>query len=257
MSERSLDVSSLKKSDSVLVSQLPSVVRKQVDKLNLDKNGDGFLDNSELGLAIGSLVSTKKDNMNLKRLVQLLLIFTLLLIGCVFGASIAAARLAKDTTIDVNSGIMYAKGSSLSTKTEDVKIYKDDSNIGTMTNAELDNLKEIILLDGSLKFLIKGYARRYENSANYNIYGEVMLLVEGGTITYDATGLISDATGDAKLLLDYAFPPSETNNTTIFSDGNRRYRYLASSSDKTSASSSSSGGTTVVKGTSSGNRGSF
>jgi len=233
-----------KSGDTIRLSVLPSVVREQVDKLNLDKDGDGELDASELGLAFGNLADTKKDNVNLKWLVQFLLIFTLLLIGCVFGASIAAARLAKDTTIDVHSGIMYAKGSSSSMKTEDVKIYKDNKNIGTMTNDELDNLKEIIMLDGSLKFQIKGYSRRYEKSANDNIDGEVMLLVEGGTITYDTAGLISDATGDAKVLLDYAFPPSETNTNTT----SNRHRYLASSS--------STGVTTAVGGANNGNRGS-
>merc|ERR1712029_684864 len=120
------------------------------------------------------------------------------------------------------------------------KIYKDNKNIGTMTNTELDNLKEIIMLDGSLKFQIKGYSRRYEKSKNDNIDGEVMLLVEGGTITYDTAGLISDATGDAKVLLDYAFPPPETNTN------NTSNRYLASSSG--------SGETTVVGGTNNGNR---
>ena len=210
-------ISTRKNAPGIHVSMLPYSVQQRVQEMKLDVDEDGKLDSGVIGMALDQLSTLTKCNTDLKRMVRFLLFFALLLTGCVFGATIAAARLAKKKTIDASSGIMYAKGSCNTIKTEDVNLNMENSNIALMTNDELDNLKQILLMEGDVKFQIKGYARAP------NGLEAVKLLVEGGTITYDSTGLIADATGDAKELLEFAFPElTTTTNTTTD-------RYLAGS----------------------------
>ena len=188
------------------ISKLPRKLRECVDELNLDVNGDGELDSGEIILAVDKLASKSKDNNGLKKIIYGLCglcLFAVLSAGCIFGATIAAARLAKDTEVDSASGIMYAKGSHKTMKTEDVMIYSSATNtIIDMSNEELNVLKVILLTDGDVKFQIKGYARSMNTDNDDD--QQVKLLVEGGTITYDNAGIVS-ATGDAQELLEFAY----------------------------------------------------
>jgi hypothetical protein len=186
---------------SIIISDLPLRLRNSVAELNLDVNGDGALDTEEIVMAVENLAATSRDNVGLKKIIYGLCVFALLLIGCVFGATIAAARLTNDTEVDSATGIMYAKGGSHETmKTEDVIIYSDSVDVVDMSNDELNQLKVILLEDGDVKFTVKGFARPLSSTDST----EVKLLVEGGTITYDNAGIVS-STGDAKELLDYAY----------------------------------------------------
>lgn len=195
------------KSHSLRLSSLPESLRASVVKMNLDKSGDGELNEEEIVNVVDTLASTTKVNKTLKLVVGGLCVFAVLLVGCVFGATIAAARLTKQTDIDPITGIMYSKDASnnhshLTTmKTEDVVIYADKTKIIDMTNDQLKNLKEILMTNGDIKFQIKGYARGQGNNS-------IGLLVEGGTIVYDLEGF-SSATGDAKVLLDLAYGTQE------------------------------------------------
>ncbi|OEU18068.1 hypothetical protein FRACYDRAFT_238501 [Fragilariopsis cylindrus CCMP1102] len=189
------------------ISKLPRELRECIDEFNLDVNRDGELDSGEIILAVDKLASKSKDNNGLKKIIYGLCglcLFAVLSAGCIFGATIAAARLAKDTEVDSASGIMYAKGSHKTMKTEDVMIYSSATNtIIDMSNDELNVLKVILLTDGNVKFQIKGYARSM-NTDNDDDDQRVKLLVEGGTITYDNAGIVS-ATGDAQELLEFAY----------------------------------------------------
>jgi len=210
---------------SIRVSAFPMNLQKEITKMRLDVDEDGELDASEIVAAIDNLASTNKDNMNLKKLLCGMLVFSLLLVGCVFGATIAAARLSKETTIDLSSGIVYAKGTHETMKTESVAFVTEDANIGTMTNDQLNSLKEIsISEDGNVKFTVKGYARRRAISADGIEEGIKLLIDGGGTITYDSTGSIIDATGYAKELLEYAYPPEDGEyDTATTGDDDRRH----------------------------------
>ena len=117
-------------------------------------------------------------------MVAVLVVFSLVLTGCVFGASITAARLSKDTSVDSVNGIVYAKGTTTPIKVEPVSIHNDGVYIAGMTTDELDVLNEIVLNDGYIKFHVKGYAK----SVGTN---QVGLIVEGGSLIYGEEGLIS------------------------------------------------------------------
>jgi hypothetical protein len=230
------------------VSSLPADLRESVAKMNLDKNGDGELDAVEIGLVVESLTSTTKVNKFLKYIVGGLCIFAMLLVACVFGATIVAARLTKDTDVDSLTGIMYARqhggsGGVSSTpttmKTADVMFYSDDSSSATimeMTNSQLKSLKEILFGDDQVKFQVKGYARSKDNTYT-------TVLVEGGTIIYDINGIAS-ATGDAKILLDSAFGEQQEHEGSDDVDvRGRGRRYLALCMSSTASGSTSSGST--------------
>lgn len=200
-SSRTIDTGMNKnqKLSGIDVNALPSNLRTAVDELNLDRDGDGRLDTQEIIMAVEHLAAKTKANTSLKKIVWLLCGFSVFLVAALFGASIAAARLAKDTEVDPLSGIAYAKGSAHSImKTEEAK-FVHDIRVAKLSNKELDGLKGIIMTSGDVKFQVKGYARSGTINGN-----QVMILVEGGTITYDTEGIM-DASGDAERLLTFAY----------------------------------------------------
>lgn len=184
----------------IRVSRMATDVQGAVEKLNLDVDGDGSIDGTELEILIRrlSLLDSQKDNSLLRNLVAILVLFLLLMTGCVFGASITAARLSKDTSVDPLSGIMYAKGSDSPIQTEPVAIRKNGVTVNQMTTNELDVLNEIILDNGSIKFHVKGYAKSLEKN-------QVALIVEGGSLIYGEEGLVA-ATGMAETMFNLVYP---------------------------------------------------
>jgi len=203
--EEIMAVSTLVKEEStrsvggIRVSKLPDEIQDTIEEMNLDKDGDGNLDRAELGMVIDILKNTTNNNKLLRNIILVFCLFTFLLTGGVFGASIVAARLSKDITVDPLNGIAYGKGSKSPMQTEDVIIYSNDSTkIVDKTNGELIALKQIILGDGAVKFEVKGYARSPETN-------QVGLIVEGGSLLFGEEGIVS-ATGVAEAMLALAFP---------------------------------------------------
>jgi len=117
---------------------------------------------------------------------------------CVFGASITATRLSKDTTVDPVSGIMYQKGSDSPIQTEPVAIRNEEVTINELETHELDVLQEISLADGLIKFHVAGYAKSLPKN-------QVTLLVDGGSLIYGEEGLVS-ATGMAETMFNLVDP---------------------------------------------------
>jgi len=186
---------------SIRISGLSRNLRQSVRDLQLDVDGDGQLDTDEILSAVKHLTTQTKTHSSLRKIVCALCTFSLLLVVCVFASTITAARLVIDTAVDPMSGIMYAKGGAHNImKTEAVAIYSNSTTVAQMTNADLDILKAILPGTGGVKFQVKGYARKMVGSEDE----EVRVLVEGGTLTYDSHG-IKDATGNAKVLLTFAY----------------------------------------------------
>lgn len=183
---------------AVRVSALPKHMQDDARKLDVD--GDGALSTREVGTALTKLNKTKKTNRNLKYAIVAFVILTAVLVGCIFAASITAARLAKDTVV-ADNGFAMVKGSKTNQvmKTGVALTYVDGYDIAALSNDELQQLALVIYQDGDIQFNVKGYSRGTET---------IMLMVEGGTITYDDNG-ITDATGSIRLLLEHAFGPME------------------------------------------------
>lgn len=181
------------------VFDLPESLRPSVRDLaiELDTNGDGVIDEEELVMAINNLKSTRDQNRNLTKIIGGLLGGMLLLSATVFGTSIAAAHLSKDTSID-SHGVLHDKHTGAVVQVSESIEWTPDKIIVDMNNRELGNLKKIALLNGDLQFQVKGYARHLSSEVEDK---KVILLVEGGTVTYDKEG-VADAAGDALSLIN-------------------------------------------------------
>mmetsp|Transcript_45235 Transcript_45235/g.50342 ORF Transcript_45235/g.50342 Transcript_45235/m.50342 type:complete len:279 (+) Transcript_45235:189-1025(+) len=210
MSAKSSSARSISKA-GIDIEKLPPNLKVAVDELNLDTDGNGRLDTQEIIMAVEHLAAKTKANTSLKKIVYLLCGFSVVLVAALFGASIAAARLAKDTAIDADTGIMYAKGPGHAIMKTEEALFRDEKNIAMMSNEDLNALKALVLTKGDVKFQVKGYSRSGSIDGN-----QVMLLVEGGTITFDPEGIM-DATGDAEDLLVFAY--GEFTEEEVVTDG--------------------------------------
>mmetsp|Transcript_24361 Transcript_24361/g.57916 ORF Transcript_24361/g.57916 Transcript_24361/m.57916 type:complete len:288 (+) Transcript_24361:503-1366(+) len=190
----------------IRISDLPVSVRPSARNLlqEIDADGDGFIDESELAMALNALRASRKQNRSLTKVVGGLALSILLLVGAVFGTSIAAAHLAKDTVLD-EQGVLHARGTRSLVKTGEAVTYSSDLDITGLTNDELGNLKHIVLFGGDLQFQVKGFVRHQSSTTLGDADDEkkVALLVEGGTITYGKDGMVG-ATGDALSFIDIA-----------------------------------------------------
>jgi len=193
----------------IFITDLPSNLRNIVDEigLELDLDGDGRMDTNEIKIVVGNLVIKTKAHAVLKKIVGLLCAFAVFLTATLFATSISAARLAMDTTVDAETGIMYSHtGGGGAAHSSVMKVdgaeFRRNIGIADMTNAQLDILKAILPGTSDVKFQVKGYARGSVDDENNN---EVKLLVEGGTITYDSQGIIKEASGNAEKLLTFAY----------------------------------------------------
>jgi len=155
----------------------------------------GELGPREVAAAITKLEKKGELNRNLKKTITAFVALTFVMIAAIFASSITAARLSQEMTINPENGFAYAKGSDISVmKTGEAIEYSDETSVGEMSNEELINLKELILLEGDLRFVVKGHARDSVNDT-------VVLIVEGGTITFGRDHLVS-STGSAKMVFE-------------------------------------------------------
>lgn len=187
----------IERNNTIRLSSLPCQLRESARALvdELDADGDGYIDSGELTAAINALATSRKKNRRLGRTIAGMTLAILLLIGAVFGSSIAAARLSKDINTDEETGIMYVKGTGDVAKTG-MALHAYDRSVANLTDLELLNLYKVIEGEYKTQFHVKGHARTVDN--------EVIVLVEGGTLTYDVDNGLKNATGDALFILQSA-----------------------------------------------------
>lgn len=214
-----------KRNHGFRVSQLPATMRADAVALvkEFDADGDGCIDKDEFADAIKALKDSRSKTSQYGKIIAALAVSGILLIASIFGVSLVAARLSKDTTVS-NFGVMLDKNSNLPVKTSSATEYQDEMNTGLrvidMNPLQLMNLKQIVMFGGELFFEVKGHVRAPAGD-------KVIILVEGGTITYDGQGIL-DATGDARYMLDVAFGVVDIDATrdeevvSIPEDGDRK-----------------------------------
>jgi len=180
---------------------------------------------------------SRSSHRMLKRLVMGMGVLSSILVGYILGATITAsqtnvgtASLFGATDIDAHTGIAYVHAGQEHPvlKTDAVMFYSTDMDIAGMTNDELLVLKEILLDDDKVKFVVKGYGRGFWGSDQQ--HAVVHLIVEGGTLTWDAEGIVA-ASGEAvNMILDSAFPEDEEDIEYIeLGEGVRHRRRLPAS----------------------------
>ena len=166
----------------------------------LDKDCESGFAAQEIASAISTMDQRLKKNQKFQRAIMAFVLVTCVLVACVLGISVTAASLSQDLVISHENGFAYIKGTDSNImKTSEAVIFKQGMNVGEMSDVELRNLKEVILEEGSVRFVVKGHARDILNDY-------VILLVEGGSISFDAEGIV-DARGDAKYILETVYGP--------------------------------------------------
>jgi len=203
---------------SIRVSALPKEIQASARKMDVDR--DGALDAMEVGGAIVALNKKRKKNKSLKNTIFGFVFLSVMLTGGIFASSLTAANLSKDITVSSGDGVAYVKGSDSNQvmKTAEALVHSQGAQIGLFSNDELQRLKQVVFQDGDLKFDVKGHSRGDTMSIHNS--EKVMLLVEGGTITYDKLGIVG-STGDARVLLEFSFGPD------LFDNDNLSGRHLA------------------------------
>lgn len=199
------------KKASIRVSALPKQIRESASKL--DRDGDGALSNHDVAMALHHLDSKERENRNLRNMLIGFCVLTVLLVACIFGASVAAARLSQEVSVSADNGFAYVKGTHEVMKTEDAVIW-ENGNIANLDSEAINKLTEIVLADGDVRFKIMGNARD-------SVSNKVVLLVEGGTLTWDDDGL-SDATGTALALLEVALGADFVGTADAGEEGGKR-----------------------------------
>lgn len=218
----------------IRISDLPKHVQQTAMKMDL--NGDGALDHHDIARTMEKLDTTERNNKTLNRIVAAFAILCVLLNLSHLRVNIAAARLSKnDVNVNANA-IAYVKGSTNSNSM---------MSVAEMPNGNLVPLKEVISTEGGdVRFVVKGHARDM-------LTGNALLLVEGGgTLTYDNSNGIVDASGDARTLLEAAFGSDAflfdgyggeheyeheyEDHTHTKSESRRRHRHLSTGCGSTS-----------------------
>lgn len=177
----------------IRISQLPVNMNASAKELvkNLDVDGDGVIDLHEFAAAVTSLKNERNNAKFLTKVIFGLIGFVFCLVSAVFGVSIAAARIAQDTTIDPATGFVTAKDGNAVMKTSPALTTKKGVSIHNIPKDEMEGVKKIVLHDGAISFHVKGFSKG-ENAT--------VVLVEGGTLTFGNEGLI-DTTGDDLAIL--------------------------------------------------------
>ena len=207
---------------SIRVSDMPVALRGHMQELvkEFDADGDGRIDIKEFVEAIKSLRNSRKKNKNYVRIILGLSVAAVMLIGSIFGLSFVAANLSKDTSINGNSMLVDKHtGSGIATSEAIDWLDTEVTNLEVvdMTANQLMHLKQLVLFEGNVRFHVKGHTRTPSGD-------KVIILVEGGTITYDAIGMLN-ATGDARDMLDVAFGITDIDETEDGESNGRRLRY--------------------------------
>jgi len=187
---------SMRKGMSIRLSSLPESIRETA--MTLDRNQDGDLSVGEIAFALKDLENKRKSNKWMKKTVMGFIALLLAMVVCIFAASLTAARLSKDFDVSQETGLAIAKGSAVPSvvKTHTALFRSENVSIGGLSNKDLGNLRVLSLNNGDLRLVVKGYSRD-----PFDLEKKVILLIEGGTITYDAHGIVA-ATGNARLALE-------------------------------------------------------
>lgn len=128
----------------IRISQLPVNMNASAKELvkNLDVDGDGVIDLHEFAAAVTSLKNERNNAKFLTKVIFGLIGFVFCLVSAVFGVSIAAARIAQDTTIDPATGFVTAKDGNAVMKTSPALTTKKGVSIHNIPKDEMEGVKK-------------------------------------------------------------------------------------------------------------------
>ena len=189
------------------LSGLPENVRKMSVVQNLN-DGKG---NVDAEASVRSLVQVNKDNKTLAKATCAMGIAGTGVVGSTFCLAIVANNLAKETVVNPQTGFATVKGGDAILKTSEALVMIPGVNPALMDIADLPSVKKVHIGD-NISLDVKGYGLSGDK--------EVMLLTEGGRLTFHKENGIVDAAGDALTLLENG------SNSDVIAVGNKGRRRL-------------------------------
>jgi len=114
------------------ISTAPSNLREILSELDLD--GDGGISFAEMVSAVAAMKEAKNQNRKLSRLVLILSLSIVLSLAAVFGVSVAAAYLAKDTKVSSDGVMANTKGEVVQVDTYFSPLEEDSTPSSNPTN---------------------------------------------------------------------------------------------------------------------------
>lgn len=126
--------------------RIANIVEERIARM--DEDGDGRIDSKELYSAMMDVskaaIHADKKNRNYKHIIYGLVGFTVVLVAAVFGTSIAAARLAKDTQVN-NRALLTKDGQAVGINMNEVNIPL--GAVSFMPSDILTKIDQLILND--------------------------------------------------------------------------------------------------------------
>jgi hypothetical protein len=137
---------------SVRLSVMNPDLAKKLRKF--DTSNDGSIELSE---ALQAIVTLQKQSNNYKKMIWMFVPVILALIGCMFGVSLLAIKLTKDTQVsqgtltDINGGVVSTK--TVAYESDFIELLQNRENLLTIQHIQTDNFKfhvnSVILLQNS------------------------------------------------------------------------------------------------------------
>jgi len=204
-------------SDKAKISSLPVRVRDTSIIQRLDPENTGTIGITD---AMQTLIASHEKNKSMSKILMGLGFCMLLLITSIFGVSVAAAYLAKESAVDPETGYMYTRGDSHKLiSTGEAATFKsfDQSSLSTL---DLVKLKTLFFNDYDVSFSIKGYSRS-------STHDRVIFLVEGGRIEFEGDVVVG-VTGEAQILFENIGVDMSEKNGRNLKEGNIVAKYSES-----------------------------
>ncbi|OEU14930.1 hypothetical protein FRACYDRAFT_241487 [Fragilariopsis cylindrus CCMP1102] len=119
-------------------------------------------------------------------------VFCLTLGGLTYGI----VKANEQVRVDPLTGITTTTGggNAVIMKTAPALVVRKDTSVHNVTIADLNALEKIVFFDGTISFNVMGFARKED---------ETVILVQGGSLTFNMDGLFNHTGVEPALLFDH------------------------------------------------------
>ena len=168
--------------------------REILKDFDFDKNG--FISKDEVTMGANLFQKSLKENEQFKKMILCLIlgyvVFCLTLGGLIYGI----VKANEQVRVDPLTGITTTTGGgdAVIMKTAPALVVRKDTSVHNVTIADLNALEKIVFFDGTISFNVMGFARKED---------ETVILVQGGSLTFNMDGLFNHTGVEPALLFDH------------------------------------------------------
>ena len=165
--------------------------REILKDFDFDKNG--FISKDEVTMGANLFQKSLKENEQFKKMIYCLIlgyfVFCLTLGGLTFGI----IKANEQVRVDPLTGIATTTGGDAVMKTAPALVVRKDTSVHNAPIAYLNALEKVVFAD-TISFNVMGFARKED---------ETVILVQGGSLTFNMDGLFNHTGVEPALLFDH------------------------------------------------------